>query len=94
MKRYIVEIFIPKFSQDKLNGIAFRAIGGNILSFVFCGNVLKNGWWLIGIKVLKCAGQSEEEVGAAEEQPTSNKIDAYTKNEDGLKSRPFYDILW
>jgi hypothetical protein len=28
--------------------------------------------------LLKCAGQSEEEVSSAEEQLTSNKIDAFT----------------
>ncbi len=28
--------------------------------------------------MLKCAGQSEEEVSSAEEQLTSNKIDAFT----------------
>lgn len=33
--------------------------------------------------------QSEEEAGSAEEQPASNKIDAYTKNEGDIYCCPF-----
>lgn len=49
------------------------------------GNVLKNSWWNFQKLCLYFARQFKEEVGSAEEQPTSNKIDAYTENEDSLK---------
>lgn len=43
------------------------------------GNVIKNGWWFFDFLVVSCRCQSEEDVGAAGEQPARNKIDAYTK---------------
>ena len=39
------------------------------------GNVVKNSWFFIPIKFRYLSNQSEEEIGSAGEQPTSNKID-------------------
>jgi len=44
------------------------------------GNVLKNSWWIFEFFFLKFANQFQEEVSSAEEQLTSNRIDAITIN--------------
>ena len=43
------------------------------------GNVDKNGWWISNLNWLNSWHQLEEEPGSAEEQPASNKVDAYTE---------------
>lgn len=44
----------------------------------FKGNVVKYSWWFFLFDLLNFRHQLEEELGSAEEQPTSNKVDAYT----------------
>lgn len=43
------------------------------------GNVLKNGWWIIELKFVKCSCQPEGETSSGGDQLVSNKVDAYTK---------------
>jgi len=44
-------------------------------------------------RLVKLPYQIEEEVGSAEEQPTSNRFDVHTKNE-GSSICPFLCIFW
>lgn len=49
----------------------------DIINIDKSGNVDKNGWWFCQEIALIFRCQSEEEAGAAGEQPASNRIDAY-----------------
>ncbi len=56
---------------------------------VIFGNELKNGWWIWVLYCLYFRYQLEEEVGSAEEQPTSNRVDT-----DTVKKNRFHDLFF
>jgi GxxExxY protein len=56
------------------------------------GNVVKNSWCFFILDWLYYHRQIEEDIGSAEEQPTSNRFDTLTKNEGSL-SALFYTFF-
>jgi hypothetical protein len=54
--------------------------------------VVKNSWCFFILDWLYYHRQIEEDIGSAEEQPTSNRFDTLTKNEGSL-SALFYTFF-